>query len=158
MRDAKLERMAPLPAPRPSFLRELELRIDDRRLWVGMDRPREVEGWWLSLLWVADDASIVDFREIGPRAGPPPGPPLLRLGPAFAGALSGLILEEDGRQMLRLRPGQLPEDEARPWDVPAAVLAAIRFEPARAATMTPNALASEVLSGFRRAVESLGRP
>ena len=150
--------MARLPAPGPSFIRELELNVGDRQFWVGMDRPRELEGWWLSLLWVAEGDELAEFRDLAPKAGPPPGPPLLRLGPALAGALSGLILEEDGRQMLRLRPGQPPSDEARPWEAPAAVLAAFRFEPARAATMQPNALAQAVLAGFRRAVEALGRP
>ncbi len=123
-----------------------------------MDRPREVEGWWLSLLWVAEGGELAEFRDLASSAGPPAGPPLLRLGPAFAGALSGLILEEDGRQQLRLRPGQPPADETRPWEAPLAVLAALRFEPARAATMRPNELGQAVLVAFRRGVEALARP
>jgi hypothetical protein len=149
--------MPRLPAPGPSFLRELELQAGERRFRVGMDRPREVEGWWLTLLWASEDDEIAEFLDFAPSGGPPPGPPLLRLGPAFAGALSGLILEEDGRQQLRLRPGQPPADETRPWEAPVAVLAALRFEPARAATMRETELAAAVLVAFRRAVEALGR-
>jgi hypothetical protein len=50
-----------------------------------------------------------------------------------------------------------PEDPERPWRCPAVVRAAFRFEPARAATLRGNALASEVLTAFRRAIEGLGR-
>ena len=39
-----------------------------------------------------------------------------------------------------------------------ARIAAIRWEPARAAAMTPNALADVALAAFRRAVEGLHRP
>jgi len=50
------------------------------------------------------------------------------------------------------------DDPARPWRVPAAVRAAFRFEPMRAAAMRPNELAETVLSAFRRSAEGLGRP
>lgn len=136
----------------------MEFRSGDRRFSLGMDRPREMEGWWLTLLWVAQGDELAEFRDLASTAGPPPGSPLLRLGPAFAGSLSGLILEEDGRQQMRLRLGQLPADEDRPWDAPAAVVAAFRFEPLRAATMRPNELAQAVLTGFQRSLEALARP
>ncbi len=146
-----------LPPPGPSFLREHEVRVGDRELRAGMARPAEADGWWMTLLWVADDDGVVSFRDVAAAAGPPPEPPLARLGPALSGALSGLILEDAGR--LQLRVGSLvpPEDPARPWRAPLAVRAAFRFEPARAATMRPNELAETVLAAFRRAVERLGR-
>jgi hypothetical protein len=123
-----------------------------------MARPSDApDGWWMTLLWVADDDGVVSFRDVAPAAGPPPDPPLARLGPSMAGALSGLILEDAGR--LQVRVGALvgPEDPARPWRLPLAVRAAFRFEPARAATMRPNELADTVLAAFRRSVEGLAR-
>jgi hypothetical protein len=51
-----------------------------------------------------------------------------------------------------------PEDDARPWRCPLAIRAAFRWEPALAATLSQNELASQVLAGFRRAVEGLSRP
>jgi hypothetical protein len=124
-----------------------------------MGRPSDApDGWWLTLMWVADDEGVVSFRDVAPAAGPPPDPPLARLGPALAGALSGLILEDAGRLQLRVAGLLPPDDEARPWRAPLAVRAAFRFEPARAAAMGANELAETVLAGFRRAVEGLGRP
>jgi hypothetical protein len=95
--------------------------------------------------------------ELAPTAGPPPEPPLARLGPALAGGLSGMILEDAGRLQIRLGHVVPPDDPERPWRCPAIVRAAFRFEPARAATMRPNELATEVLTAFRRAIEGLGR-
>ena len=112
----------------------------------------------MAILWVTDDDGVVPFTEVGPAAGPPPDPPLARLGPAISGALSGLILEDAGRLQLRLGSVAPPDDPARPWRSPVAVRAAFRFEPARAATMRPNELADTVLAAFRRAVEGLSRP
>jgi hypothetical protein len=148
-----------LPPPGPSFLREHEVRVGDHRFRAGMARPSDApDGWWLTVLWVADDEGVVSFRDVAPAAGPPPDPPLARLGPAVAGALSGLILEDAGRLQLRLGGVVPPDDPTRPWRAPLAIRAAFRFEPARAATMRPNELAETVLAGFRRAVEGLGRP
>jgi hypothetical protein len=126
---------------------------------AGMGRPSDApDGWWLTLMWVADDEGVVSFRDVAPAAGPPPDPPLARLGPALAGALSGLILEDGGRLQLRVAGLLAPDDETRPWRAPLAIRAAFRFEPARAAAMGGNELAETVLAGFRRAVEGLGRP
>jgi hypothetical protein len=148
-----------LPAPGPSFLREHEVRVADRTLRAGMSRPSDApDGWWMAILWVTDDEGVVPFTEVGPTAGPPPDPPLARLGPAISGALSGLILEDAGRLQLRLGSVAPPDDPARPWRSPVAVRAAFRFEPARAATMRPNELADTVLAAFRRAIEGLSRP
>jgi hypothetical protein len=135
------------------------VRIGERILRAGMGRPSDApEGWWLTLLWVADDDGVVSFRDVAPVAGPPPDPPLARLGPAIAGALSGMILEDDGRLQLRVGALVPPDDPDRPWRAPLALRAAFRFEPARAAAMRPNELAETVLGAFRRAVEGLSRP
>ena len=147
-----------LPAPGPSFLREQELRVGDRVLQVGMSRPSmPADDWWTALLWVADGDGLLSFVELAPAAGPPPDPPLARLGPALAGGLSGMILEDAGRLQIRLGLVVPPDDADRPWRCPAIVRAAFRWEPARAAALSPNALATEVLTAFRRAIEGLGR-
>jgi hypothetical protein len=148
-----------LPPPGPSFLREQDIRVGERTYRAGMARPSDApDGWWLTLMWVADEEGVVSFRDVAPSAGPPPDPPLGRLGPALAGALSGLILEDAGRLQLRVAGLVPPADATRPWRAPLAIRAAFRFEPARAAAMRPNELAETVLAGFRRAVEGLARP
>jgi hypothetical protein len=148
-----------LPPPGPSFLREHEVRIGDRALRAGMARPSEApDGWWMALMWVTDDEGVVSFRDVAPASGPPPDPPLGRLGPALSGALSGLILQDAGRLQMRVGMVVPPDDPERSWRAPLAVRAAFRFEPARAATMRPNELAETVLAAFRRSVEALARP
>jgi hypothetical protein len=122
-----------------------------------MSKPVTLDEWWTALLWVADAGSLVPFVDLAPAAGPPPEPPLARLGPSLAGGLSGLILEDAGRLQIRLGLAVPPADPERPWRCPAIVRAAFRWEPARAASMRPNALALEVLVAFRRAAEGLGR-
>ena len=148
-----------LGPPGPSFLREHEVRVRDRRLRAGMSRPTTLDdGWWLAILWVVDDDGVVSFRDIAPPAGPPADPPLARLGPALSGALSGLILEDGGRLSIRLAQVAPPEDALQPWRSPVAVRAAFRWEPMRAAAMRPNELAETVLAAFRRSIEGLARP
>ncbi len=123
-----------------------------------MSRPSDSpDGWWMALMWVTDEDGVVSFRDVAPAAGPPPDPPLGRLGPALSGALSGLILEDAGRLQLRVGGLVAPDDPTRPWRAPLAIRAAFRFEPARAATMRPNELAETVLAAFGRSVERLGR-
>lgn len=147
-----------LPAPGPSFIREREIHVGDRRARVGMSRPTTLDdGWWLAILWAADDEGLLTFRDVAPAAGPPPEPPLLRLGPILAGNLSGLILEEDNRLSVRLGAVAPPADPAKPWRAPLAVRAAFKWEPMRAATMRPNELAATVADAFARGLESLGR-
>lgn len=122
-----------------------------------MGRPATgPDDWWLAVLWVRDEDGIVSFRDVAPAAGPPPEPPLARLGPAISGGLSGLIREEGGRLAIRLGLVAPPEEADRPWRCPLAIRAGFRWEPARAVTMRPNVLATEVLSAFRRSVEGLG--
>lgn len=148
-----------LPLPGLPFLRELDLVVAGRPLRVGMARPTTTDdGWWLAILWVADEAGVVSFRDVGPTAGPPPEPPLARLGPALSGALSGFILEEAGRLSIRLGPVAAPENPAQPWRCPLAVRAAFKWEPMRVASTPPNELAGTVLAAFARAVGGLGRP
>jgi hypothetical protein len=150
---------ARLPAPGPSFLREHELVIRDRTYRVGMARPTTTDdGWWLAIAWVLDEDGVVPFRDFAPLGGPRPEPPLLRLGPALSGELSGWILEDDGRLGIRVGLVSPPDDPTRPWLAPAAMRLAIRFEPLRAAAVTPNQLAETVLTALRRALERLARP
>jgi len=135
------------------------VRAGERTFNAGMGRPSEApDGWWLAVLWVTDDAGVVAFTDLAPAAGPPPDPPLARLGPSISGALSGLILEDAGRLQLRLGLVAPPDEPTRPWRAPVAVRAAFRFEPARAAAMRPNELAGMVLDAFARAVAALHRP
>ena len=109
-----------LPHPGPSYLREQVVRIGDRTLAAGMAKPADgPDDWWLAVLWVTDADGVVSFRDVAPAAGPPPEPPLARLGPSFAGGLSGMIREEEGRLAIRLTPLVPPEDDARPWRCPA---------------------------------------
>lgn len=149
------ERLSP---PAPSYIREREVRVGDRRYRAGMSRPTILDdGWWLVILWVADEGGVISFREVAATAGPPPDPPLARLGPAFSGSLSGLILEEDGRLSIRLAQVAEADDPRKPWLSPLAVRAAFRWEPMRAASMRPNELAEAVLAGFVRSVATLAR-
>jgi hypothetical protein len=153
--------MARLPVPGPSYLKERTVRLggpDAPAITLGMNAPTSTDdGWWLTLIWAHDPDGILDARQVAPPAGPPADPPLLVLGPAFAGALSGLIAQENGRQVVRLR---LPPaaDESRPWERPLIVQLALKWDPIRAATMTPNQLASEALDAFGRALEAARRP
>ena len=124
--------------------------------WAGHPRRPTVGGW--RSCGSPTTSGVVSFGDVAPQAGPPPDPPLARLGPAISGALSGLILEDGGRLQMRLGLVQPPDDPDRPWRAPLAIRAAFRFEPARAATMRPNELAETVLTGFRRSVEGLRKP
>jgi hypothetical protein len=150
---------ARLPRPGPSFASERALRVRERTYQAGMSQPTSTDdGWWLAVLWVTDDDGVISFRDVAPLAGPPAGPPLLRLGPAFAGSLSGMIVEENGRLAMRLNVVSPPDDEGRPWLCPLAIRAAFRWDPVRIAAMSANELAEQVLDGFRRSVEGLARP
>ena len=98
-----------LPPPGPSFLRAHELHVGDRTLHAGMSQPTAgPDDWWLGILWVTDAQGVVSFTEVAPVGGPPPDPPLARLGPAMAGALSGLIREEAGVSRSASRPSSRP--------------------------------------------------
>ena len=113
-----------LPVPGPSYVKDEPIRSRDPNaaaaapLHAGMTSPSVTDdGWWLAHLWVADDAGVVEATELAPAAGPPPGTPIAALGPRLAGSLSGLIAEEEGRQLIRLR---MPAAERRGTAVGAA--------------------------------------
>jgi hypothetical protein len=148
-----------LPVPGPSFAKEESVTLrDGAKLRAGMTAPSVMDDdWWLTNLWVGDDEGVITAMSAAPTAGPPPGTPLQALGPRIAGALSGLIAEAGGRQQVRLRMPPA-EDEARPWERPLICMVAIRWDPVRAALMTRNQLARELLRGFAAAVEAVGRP
>jgi hypothetical protein len=152
-----------LASPGPSYIREEPVRLAGRsgtaeQVVIGLTAPSVLDdGWWLTHLWARDDRGVVSARDAAPIAGPPSGPPLLSLGPLLAGALAGLIDQEDGRQLIRLRMPPA-EDEARSWDRPLLLVTAIRWDPVRSATMRPNELARELLRAFGRAVEGVGAP
>ena len=153
-----------LPVPGPSYLKEqpvpLPVAPGDTPVaaLIGMTRPSTTDdGWWLAVLFVHDEQGIIEAEELAPRSGPPPVPPLHVMGPALAGALSGLILEDGGRQQLRLA---LPpsRDAAHPWRQPLVLRMAVRWEPMRAATMRPTELAQAALRAFRRSLVAAGSP
>src|SRR5674476_1586411 len=104
--------MPRIPPPGPSFLRVHEVVLGERRLRAGMDRPTEIEGWWLAVFWVADADGIVTCRAAAPAAGPPPDPPLARLGPLLSGGLSGFVLEDEAGEP----PGE-QRAEPREWRI-----------------------------------------
>ncbi len=148
-----------LPPPGPSAVPELTVASNTGPCRAGIGQPSVLtDDWWVTLLWVADDDGLVPVRVLASSAGPPADPPLARLGPALAGNLSGMVLEEGGRQMLRLRLGVAPEDDRLPWEAPLVVVAGFRWEPMRAATMPDAELASVVLAAFARSLDALGRP
>lgn len=153
-----------LPSPGPSFARAEPLRLrglagaPGPRVHLGMLRPSVMDdGWWLTTLWVEDDDGVVDARVLAPLAGPPPVPPLQVIGPTLSSALMGLLDQEDGRQLIRLRMPPA-DDEAEPWRRPMLILAAVRWDPVRASTMTTNQLAGELMRAFRAAVDAAGAP
>jgi len=88
---------------------------------------------------------------------PPPVPPLQVIGPTLSGALMGLLDQEDGRQLIRLRMPPA-EDEAQLWRRPLLILVAVRWDPLRASTMRTNKLAAELMRAFRNAVDAAGAP
>jgi hypothetical protein len=152
-----------LPSPGPSFIREETVTlagrdVGSRDVVVGLTAPSVMDdGWWLTHLWARDGDGVVSARDAAPAAGPPAGPPLLAMGPVLAGALAGLIDQEDGRQLIRLRMPPAA-DESRPWERPLLLMTAIRWDPVRSATMRPNELARELLRAFGRALEAVGAP
>jgi len=156
---------SPVAPPGPSFIKEESISLrgavgeQGRKLTAGMSAPSVMDdGWWLTHVWVTGETGgVVEAIEVAPAAGPPPGAPLTAIGPRVAGALSGLIAEEDGRQLIRLRMPP-PADESRPWERPLLCMVAIRWDPVRASVLQKNQLARELLRGFAAAVEAVGRP
>jgi hypothetical protein len=148
-----------LPTPGPSYVRPLDVQLRERTFHVGMSRPTTTDdGWWLAVVWIADNDGVVPFRDLAAASGPPVVPPLLRLGPALSGELSGWILEEDNRLAIRLNTVVPPDDPNRPWVNPAAMRLAIKLEPARVAATLPNDLARTIQTATANALSSLARP
>lgn len=153
-----------VPRPGPSFVREERLRLRGpegamgREVLLGMSEPSVMEdGWWLATLWAVDESGVVDASVVAPVAGPPPEQPVSVLGRILAGALAGLLDQEDGRQLIRLRMLP-PADESRPWQRPLLLWLAVRWDPVRGAVMRPNELAREILRAFARSVEAAHAP
>lgn len=155
---------APVPRPGPSFVREERLRLRGpdgslgKEVSLGMSEPSIMEdGWWLATLWATDEAGVLEATAVAPVAGPPPEQPVAMLGRILAGALAGLLDQEDGRQLIRLRMLPAP-DESRPWQRPLLLWLALRWDPVRGAVMRPNELAREILRAFARSVEAANAP
>jgi hypothetical protein len=153
-----------MPSPGPSFARAEPLRLKGPggslgpRVRLGMTKPTVmVEDWWVFTLWVEDDSGVLECRTVAPAAGPPPAPPLQVFGPTLANALMGLLDQEDGRQLIRMRMAEA-EDVADPWARPLMILTAVRWDPVRASTMRENELVAEMMRAFRRAVDVAGAP
>ena len=100
---------------------------------------------------------MVECRTVAPPAGPPPAPPLQVLGPTLANALMGLLDQEDGRQLIRMRMAEA-EDEAEPWRRPLLILTAVRWDPVRRSTMRDSELVAEMMRAFRRSLEVASAP
>ncbi|CAN5520081.1 hypothetical protein BH20CHL6_BH20CHL6_16270 [soil metagenome] len=153
-----------MPRPGPSFVREERVRLRGPNgslgpeVLLGMSEPSIMDdGWWLATLWGMDETGVIETTLVAPLAGPPPEQPVSLLGRILAGALSGLLDQEDGRQLIRLR--MLPaEDESRPWRRPLLLWLAVRWDPVRGAVMRPNELAREILRAFARSVEVANGP
>jgi len=153
-----------LPSPGPSFARAEPLRLHGPggslgpRIRLGMSKPNKMEdGWWITTLWAEDDEGVIEARTVAPLAGPPPVAPLQVMGPTLSNALMGLLDQEDGRQLIRMRMAPA-EDEAEPWRRPLMILTAVRWDPVRASTMRDNDFVKELMRAFRRAIEVAGAP
>jgi hypothetical protein len=115
------------------------------------------DGWWLTTLWVEDEEGVVEARAVAPLAGPPPVAPLQVIGQTLSNALMGLLDQEDGRQLIRLRMPPA-DDDAQPWRRPLLILVAVRWDPVRASSMTTNQLSGELMRAFRNAIDAAGAP
>ena len=153
-----------LPSPGPSFARAEPLRLRDSngepgaRVRLGMAKPSIMDdGWWLTTLWAEDDGGVVEARAVAPAAGPPPAAPLQVLGPTLSGALMGLLEEEHGRQLIRLRMPPA-DDETQPWRRPLMMIVAVRWDPIRSSTMRTNELAGELMRAFRQSIDVANAP
>jgi hypothetical protein len=123
-----------------------------------MTKPTILEDdWWIFTLWAEDSEGVIEARTVAPAAGPPPVPPLQVIGPTLSNALMGLLDQEDGRQLIRMRMGEA-EDPAELWRRPLMILTAVRWDPIRKSTMRDNELVGEMMRAFRRAIDVAGAP
>jgi hypothetical protein len=153
-----------MPSPGPSFARAEPIRLKGPggslgpRVRLGMTKPTVmVDDWWVFTLWVEDDEGVLRCRTVAPASGPPPTPPLQVFGPTLANSLMGLLAQEDGRQLIRMRMAEV-EDEADQWGRPLMILTAVRWDPVRRATMRDTELVAEMMRAFRRAIDVAGAP
>jgi hypothetical protein len=116
------------------------------------------EGWWVGLMWAEDEAGVVSCREVAPIAGPPPTPPLQRLGELMTNGLGDLLAVEEGRSCLKLRLLGDLASESEPWRRPLVLQVAAKWDPMRIATMTETKVAEAALDAFTRAIEVAHRP
>jgi len=153
-----------MPSPGPSFARAEPIRLKGPggslgpRVRLGMTKPTVmVEDWGVFTLWAEDDGGVLECRTVAPASGPPPAAPLQVIGPTLANSLMGLLDQEDGRQLIRMRMAEV-DDEADPWSRPLMILTAVRWDPVRRATMRDNELVAEMMRAFRRAIDVAGAP
>lgn len=156
--------MGRMPSPGPSFARVEPIRLKGPggslgpRIRLGMTKPTVmVDDWWVFTLWAEDDEGVLECRTVAPAAGPPPTAPLQVFGPTLANSLMGLLDQEDGRQLIRMRMAEA-EDEADPWARPLMILTAVRWDPVRRSTMRDNELVAEMTRAFRRSIDVAGAP
>ena len=147
-----------LSPPAASFIREHEVRIGDLRLRAGIDRPTEIEGWWLAVLWVVDDEGIVPCRLVAPPPARRRIPRTLAWDRSSRAACPASSWRTKNASSCASACRCRPMSPIDPWSAPLVVQLAVRWEPARAAAMTPSKLADVALAAFRRAVEAASRP
>lgn len=151
-----------LPSPGASYLKVKPVRLEGRPSAVvsaGMSTPTTMpDGWWVGLMWAEDESGVVSCREVAPIAGPPPLPPLQRLGELMTNALGDLLVVEEGRFCLKLRLLGDLQDPNEPWRRPLVLQVAAKWDPLRIATMTETKVAEAALDAFTRAIEVAHRP
>ena len=151
-----------LPSPGASYLKVKPILLEGRpeaAVHTGMSTPTTMpDGWWIGMMWAEDDAGVVSCREVAPIAGPPPTPPLQRLGELMTNGLGDLLAVEDGRSCLKLRLLGDLANESEPWRRPLVLQVTAKWDPMRIATMTETKVAEAALDAFTRAIEVAHRP
>lgn len=152
-----------LPLPGTSYLKLRPIALEGRaagdEVSAGSTPPTTMpDGWWVALFWAQDARGVVSCREVAPAAGPPPIPPLERIGALMTNALGDLLAIEANRSCLKLRLLGEPSDGSEPWRRPLALQVAAKWDPVRVATMTGSKIAEAALDAFARAIEIAHRP
>lgn len=151
-----------LPLPGASYLKPRPVHLDELpadRVTAAMATPATMpDGWWVALLWAQDERGVISCREVAPAAGPPPIPPLERIGALMTNGLGDLLAVEAERSCLKLRLVGEAADPAEPWRRPLVLQVAARWDPLRVATMTGTKVAEAALDAFARAIEIARRP
>ena len=105
-----------LPLSGTSYLKLRPIALDGRaagdEVSAGATPPTTMpDGWWIALFWAQDDRGVISCREAAPVAGPPPMPPLERIGALMTNAL-GEAWERSGSLKVRWRQPALVPVEA----------------------------------------------